>query len=182
MLCRDRSVSATDINVWPLAWSHGCPSWSQSERTLISRDTLCKHLAVRKITIRAKNNRWMTSELHKLSRQKHRLFRILVAKRVGTRGTWEDYKYIQLGIRTVKLSRWRNWMPVWSSLIAEKLGADTEWLRRWPRVRAVSFPVSYDANLRASSASLKFTTAFLLRMIQLSSSSARTRRDHSCDR
>ena len=34
------------------------------------------------------------------------------------------------------------WMPVWSSLIAEQRGADTEWLRRWPRVRAVSFPVT----------------------------------------
>ena len=55
------------------------------------RDTLCKHLAVREITIRAKNKRWMTSELYKLSRQKYRLFRI--AKRVGTSGTWEDYKY-----------------------------------------------------------------------------------------
>ena len=57
------------------------------------RDMLCKHLAVREITIRAKNKRWMTSELYKLSRQKHRLFRI--AKRVGTSGTWEDYKYIR---------------------------------------------------------------------------------------
>ena len=42
----------------------------------------------------------------------------------------------------LKLSRWRHWMPVWSSLIPEKHGADTEWLRRWPRVRAVSFPVT----------------------------------------
>ena len=48
--------------------------------------------------------------------------------------------HIQLG--TVKLSRWRHWIPVWSSLIAEKRGADTEWLRRWPRERAVSFPVT----------------------------------------
>ena len=47
---------------------------------------------------------------------------------------------VQLG--TVKLSRWRYWIPVWSSLIAEKRGADTEWLRRWPRGRAVSFPVT----------------------------------------
>ena len=47
---------------------------------------------------------------------------------------------VQLG--TVKLSRWRHWIPVWSSLIAEKRGADTEWLRRWPRERAVSFPVT----------------------------------------
>ena len=35
----------------------------------------------------------MTSELYKLSRQKHRLFRL--AKRVGTCGTWEDYKHIR---------------------------------------------------------------------------------------
>ena len=59
--------------------------------------------------------------------------------------------HIQLG--TVKLSRWRHWIPVWSSLIAEKRGADTEWLRRWPRESAVSFPGN--ANLHASSASLK---------------------------
>ena len=38
---------------------------------------------------------------------------------------------LQLG--TVKLSRWCHGIPVWSSLIAEKRGADTEWLRRWPR-------------------------------------------------
>ena len=47
---------------------------------------------------------------------------------------------VQLG--TVKLSRWRHGIPLWSSLIAEKRGADTEWLRRWPRERAVSFPVT----------------------------------------
>ena len=47
-------------------------------------------------------------------------------------------KLIQLG--TVKLSPWRHWIPIWSSLIAEKRGADTEWLRRWPRERDVSFP------------------------------------------
>ena len=47
---------------------------------------------------------------------------------------------VQLG--TVKLSRWRHWIPVWSSLIAEKRGAVTEWLRRWPREKAVSFPVT----------------------------------------
>ena len=45
-------------------------------------------------------------------------------------------------LETVKLSRWRHSMPVWSSLIAAKRGADTEWLRRWPRVRVVSFPVT----------------------------------------
>ena len=34
----------------------------------------------------------MMPELHKLSRQKHQIFQI--AKRVGTGGTWEDYKHI----------------------------------------------------------------------------------------
>ena len=52
----------------------------------------------------------------------------------------DNFRDVQLG--TVKLSRWRHWIPVWSSLIAEKRGADTEWLRRWPRERAVSFPVT----------------------------------------
>ena len=47
---------------------------------------------------------------------------------------------VQLG--TVRFSRWRHWIPFWSSLIAEKRGADTELLRRWPRERAVSFPVT----------------------------------------
>ena len=55
-------------------------------------------------------------------------------------GIGHSCSHVQLG--TVKLSRRRHWIPVWSSLIAEKRGADTEWLRRWPRERAVSFPVT----------------------------------------
>ena len=58
---------------------------------------------------------------------------------------------VQLG--TVKLSRWRHGIPVWSSLIAEKRGADTEWLRRWPPRKSCFLPCN--ANLHASSASLK---------------------------
>ena len=49
---------------------------------------------------------------------------------------------VSVELRTVKLSRRRHWLPVWSSLIERKRCADTEWLRGWPRVKAVSFPVT----------------------------------------
>ena len=60
---------------------------------------------------------------------------------------------IQIG--TVKSRLWRNWMPVSSNFLAGKRGADTEWLWRFTRaLGAVSFHES-NANLYASSVSLK---------------------------
>ena len=78
---------------------------------------------------------------------------------------------VQLG--TVKLSRWRHWMPVWSSLIAEKRGADTEWLRCWPRARAASFFVTPISTRALRRWSMVYHSLLFFWIIQLFSSSAR---------
>ena len=84
---------------------------------------------------------WTDKEKQRKGREKTKVFKPSKKLTVDTFFFWLCMaKHIQLG--TVKLSRWRHGIPVWSSLIAEKRGADTEWPRRWPQERALSFPVT----------------------------------------
>ena len=82
---------------------------------------------------------------------------------------------------------WDSEIESLTSLNPGLIKLDRRKTRRRHRVTAALAPrkscfLPCNANLHASSASLKhgLTTAFFFRMIQLSSSSAR--RDHSCDR
>ena len=63
-------------------------AWSAWQGVFL--EILYKHVPLKPITIRPNNKVWMTSALHKLSQQKHRLF--AAAKRSGTTTTWQAYQ------------------------------------------------------------------------------------------
>ena len=66
-------------------------SWAVWEALILEQ--VQRYIPVRTVTLRPGNKVWMTSFLHQLSRQKHRLFKI--AKRVRTSQSWENYKKIR---------------------------------------------------------------------------------------
>ena len=71
-------MRAQDVNT---AWN----DWS-----LLVTKAVEHHIPKRTITIRPQNKPWMNSSLHKLSREKNRLFR--AAKNPQSPVTWEQYK------------------------------------------------------------------------------------------
>ena len=92
----------------------------------------------------------------------------------------------KLGFNDIKSTAWDSEIESLTSLNPSLIELDCRKTRRRHRVTAALAPrkscfLPCNANLHAISASPEawFTTAFLFRMIQLSSSSAR--RDHSCD-
>ena len=75
------AVTESDVSTVWLNWSQMVNEFTD------------QHKPTGSVTIRAQSKPWMTSELHKLSQKKHRLFR--AAKNRHSKSTWNDNKIVR---------------------------------------------------------------------------------------
>ena len=101
------AMSGTD-NV-DIAWS----VWKEKLRECILR-----HIPIRTFTVRPRNKPWMTADLHRLSRKKHRLFKL--ASRTKLDSDWGMYTRVRNDCnREFEKAKRRHLTKVHSSIVEE---------------------------------------------------------------
>ena len=99
-------------------------AWSVWKEKL--RECILRHIPIRSFTVRPRNKPWMTADLHRLSRKKHRLFKL--ASRTKLDSDWGKYTRVRNDCnREFEKAKRRHLTKVHSSVIEESTGSSTWW-------------------------------------------------------
>ena len=99
-------------------------AWSVWKEKL--RECILRHIPIRTFTVRPRNKPWMTADLHRLSRKKHRLFKL--ASRTKLDSDWGNYTRVRNDCnREFEKAKRRHLTKVHSSIVEESTGSSTWW-------------------------------------------------------
>ena len=121
-------------------------AWSAWQGVFL--EILFKHVPLKPITIRPNNKVWMTSALHKLSQQKHRLF--AAAKRSGTTTTWQAYQQTRNLCNIAFKKAKSTFMKQQQDNLSTLADGSSVWWRKAKALARISAPAEQIPNLTSN--------------------------------